>query len=221
MSDLPPPRRTNITELSDDELLLFDFLFDKHLCHHHLRAENYPFHMNCGYSHGLGDIDLEKSLTTLVERGLLTCKEAMTLRIEFREFRRDKTYALTEAGGRLWELERCPDWDRFLATSTWELGINCRGMIRVVCSNESIGRLCLGSMFAAGLISPVSRIRVRLLRNVRLLPWKAFPRVNSIRYKINDNTNDVMFPAHWDVYNAGRCWWRDIAELDSLGTKTV
>jgi hypothetical protein len=49
------PNRTNVTELTSDELLLFDFLFDKTLAFHHLRMVDYSFHMNCPYSHGLDD----------------------------------------------------------------------------------------------------------------------------------------------------------------------
>ena len=70
----PPPKRTNATNLSDDELLLFDFFFDKSLSFHHLRIEDYSFHMNCLYSHGLSDADLELTLASLVCRGLVNCK---------------------------------------------------------------------------------------------------------------------------------------------------
>jgi hypothetical protein len=210
------PKRTNATILSDAELLLFDFLFDQSLSCHHLRGENYSFHMNCLYSHGLDDAGLALTLTSLVDRGLLHCKLGEIWRVETRDYAAGSIYTMTENGGVLWEVERCPDWNRFLVTSKWELGNNCRGMMRIVSPSEDIGRLCMGAMFAAGLISPLGRIRVRTIWDANLLPWKTFGRVNSIRCKINDNVNDAMFPSRWDVYNMSRCWWRDIAELDSL-----
>jgi hypothetical protein len=216
-----PPRRTNATNLSDDELLLFDFLFDKNLSFHHLRIEHYSFHMNCLYSHSLNDADLELTLASLVARGLLNCKVGKIWRIETREYVDGKIYALTESGGHLWELERLPDWDRYLTTSQWMLGTNNRGMIRIVCPNEEIGRLCMGAMFAAGLIAPIGRIRVRNIWDAMLLPWKTFGKVKSIRCKTSDNANDAMFPSLWNVYNARRCWWRDIAELDTLANREL
>ena len=211
-----PPRRTNATNLSDDELLLFDFLFDNSLSFHHLRIEEYSSHMNCLYSHGLSDADLELTLASLVFRGLLNCKDGKIWRVESRDYVDGKTYTLTNAGGKLWELERRPDWNRYLVTCQWQLSTNSRGMIRIVCPTEDIGRLCMGAMFAAGLITPAGRIRVRNIWDAQLLPWRTFKQVTSIRCKISDNVNDAMFPTHWGVYNAKRCWWRDIAELDSL-----
>ena len=68
---------------------------------------------------------------------------------------------------------------------------NNRGMIRIVCPNEEIGRLCKGAMFAAGLIAPIGRIRVRNIWDAMLLPWKTFGKVKSIRYKTSDNVNDA------------------------------
>jgi hypothetical protein len=211
-----PPSRTNATDLSDDELLLFDFLFDMRLAFHHLRIEDYSFHMNCLYSHSLDDSDLELTLASLVSRGFLRCHVGKVWRVETRDYVDGKIYSMTESGGHLWELERLPDWDRYLATRQWMLGTSNRGMMRIVCPNEEVGRLCMGAMFAAGLIAPIGRIRVRNIWNARLLPWKTFGKVKSIRCKTSDNIHDAMFPILWDVYNAKRCWWRDIAELDSL-----
>ena len=211
-----PPRRTNATNLSDDELLLFDLLFDKSAHFDQLRSDVYPFHMNCSYSHCLNNADLELTLASLEARGLLNCRVGKIWRIDIRDYVDGKIYALTESGGHLWELERLPDWDRYLTTSQWMLGTNNRGMIRIVCPNEEIGRLCMGAMFAAGLIAPIGRIRVRNIWDAMLLPWKTFGKVKSIRCKTSANVNDAMFPSLWNVYNARRCWWRDIAELDTL-----
>lgn len=210
------PKRTNVTGLSDDELLLFDFLFDKSLAFHHLRMEDYSFHMNCRYSHSLNDADLERALSSLVMRGLLKCRDGKIWRISTSDYVDGKIYSITDSGGRLWELERLPDWDRFVVACQWKLGTDNRGMIRIVCPSEEIGRLCLGGMFAAGLIAPIGRIKVRNIWNAKLLPWKTFGKVTSIRCKTIDNVNDSVFPLLWDVYNVHRCWWQDIAELDSL-----
>lgn len=60
MSQLP--RRTGLTELSDAELLLFGFLFQWNVRRQALTHELYSVHMNCCYSHGLRDRELDKTL---------------------------------------------------------------------------------------------------------------------------------------------------------------
>lgn len=210
------PKRTNATELTDNELLLFDFLFDTSLAFHHMRIDDYSFHMNCRYSHSLDDERLRATLCSLVDRRLLNESIGPIFNVETRHWSHGPRYTLTVLGGSLWDRERKPDWNGFVATAHWELGLNCRGMIRIMCSDEGIGRMCLGSMFGAGLVSPIGRIRVRTIWNARLLPWKTFDRVYSIRCKTNDSIDDAPVPTDWRVYNARRTWWRDIQELDSL-----
>ena len=63
-----PPKRTHATSLSDSQLLLFDFLFDTSLSFHHMRAEAYSLYMNCSYSHGLDDAELESTLNKLIRQ---------------------------------------------------------------------------------------------------------------------------------------------------------
>ncbi len=217
---MQPPKRSNATNLSDADLLLFDFLFDTSPSFRHLRIDDYSFHMNCRYSHGLSDPNLERTMASLIERGFVSSRIGKIWRLDLQEFEDGDIYTLTELGGSLWELERLPDCDKFLTTDQWERGTNCRGMMRIVCRSEEIGRRCLGSMFAAGLLSPMGRIRVRHLQSASLLPWKTFENVVSIRCKTNGNVHDGYIPVHWNVYNANRCWWRDIAELDSLGSNS-
>ena len=215
-TEMELPKRTNATDLTDDELLLFDFLFDKSLALHQMRIADYSFHMNCLYSHSLDDEKLRLTLNSLVERRLLHEKIEPIFNFETRDWSNGPRYTLTETGGTLWDRERTPDWNCFVATAHWELGVNSRGMLRILCPDETIGRMCLGSMFGAGLVSPVGRIRVRIIWNVRLLPWKSLDRVYSIRCKTNDSINDVRVRTDWSAYNTRRTWWRDVHELGSL-----
>jgi hypothetical protein len=210
------PRRTNVTELTSDELLLFDFLFDKTLAFEHLRQEVYSFHMNCRYTHGLSDEALQSTLESLVTRGHLHRKNGPIFQIETRKCVDGFLYTVSESGGRLWEKERVPDWNSFICDSHWYLGMNGRGMVRILCLDEGIGRSCLGAMFASGLITPIGRVRVRQLWNIRLIPWKTFPKVQSLRCQTKDNVHDAYTAIHWDVYNRMRVWWRNVHELDSL-----
>ncbi len=181
-----------------------------------MRAEAYSIHMNCSYSHGLDDTALESTLSKLIRQELLTCKVGRIWMAEKRKCVDGKIYTLTDAGGRLWELERCPDWHRYVISSQRLLGNSSRGMIRVACVSEMVGRLCLGAMFASNLITPISRIKVRYIWNTRLQPWKTFERAAILRCQTNDHVNDTKAAVLWDVYQSKRCWWRTIAELDTL-----
>lgn len=217
---MPIPNRTNVTDLTSDELLLFDFLFDKTLAFHHLRKDNYSFHMNCRYSHGLSDDELQSVLASLVVRGLLHRTTGPIFRLETQSYIDGDLYSMSEAGGELWERERLPDWNRFLCADHWELGSHCRSMVRVVCADERIARMYLGAMYASGQTSPVGRLRVRTVWNVRLLTWKTFSKVQSIRCKTNQNVHGSPSVTDWDLYNEIRCWWQDVRELDSLNQRT-
>lgn len=210
------PRRTYATELSDDELLLLDFLFDISLSSHRLRRADYSLHMNCQYSHGLTDQELKPTVQSLVDRGLVRSRIRKVWQKTSGRHNDSCIYSMSETGGRQWELERLADWDRFVVSSRPGLPTNIRGMIRIVCRSEQVGRLCLGAMFASGLVSPIDRIRVRTAWNARLLPWKTFERVVTVRCKTSDGTFIQHAPVHWDVYKISRCWWQDISKLDSL-----
>ena len=100
-----PPPRTNRSSLSDDELLILDFLFDKQSKAEHLDASIYAVHMDCGYTHGLGAEQLDQSIKSLVARGMLASRNRRGW---------EGVLCLTKAGGSAWESERCPDWSLYL-----------------------------------------------------------------------------------------------------------
>jgi hypothetical protein len=62
------PRRSGVTELSDDEFLLFDLLFTVGVENAFLRQQAYPVHMNLRYTHGLDDGQLEGTVQSLQSR---------------------------------------------------------------------------------------------------------------------------------------------------------
>ena len=64
-------RRSRATSLTDDEVLLFDFLSESPVHARHLHRDAYAFHMNVGWTHDLDDDALARTLRELVERGLL------------------------------------------------------------------------------------------------------------------------------------------------------
>src|SRR6185503_7288795 len=108
----PLPGRTGRTPLTDDELLLFDFLFPHFARLESLRREAYVSHMNVRYTHTLDQLALKETVAKLMTAGWLASRRPRRLAAQ----RRADTslyYGLTPAGGRLWELERMPPWKQY------------------------------------------------------------------------------------------------------------
>jgi hypothetical protein len=99
--------RTSSSSLKDDELLLLDPLFDAHVSERALLAHNYASSFNTGYSHALSNQAVTACLATFEEEGLLFLPDPS----------RPSTYALTPAGGELWEAERAPEWSLYCVAS--------------------------------------------------------------------------------------------------------
>lgn len=201
--------RTGITNLSDDELLLFDMLFDCSARPDQLSASAYAIHMNCDYTHSLNDRELSDALCSLLSRCLVRV-------VGNSANSNAPTYSLTETGGALWELERQPNWNQYVTTSQKQLGTFSTGSIVALCVDEIVGRQCLGAMFASGLITPAGSIRSRMLYDKRIVPWKWFPSIFALRCKTSDSIHDARESVKWYAYQSSRCWWRSIDELLSL-----
>ncbi len=210
------PRRTGDTCLTDDELLLFDFMFDGSVTFRALRIEDYAIHMNTRYSHRLDDRELASALQSLCDRSLVVRTTEPIWSIEHREFVQGHRYTLSEQGGKLWEAERRPLWDRYVTDAQSSDEGRAYGSVRITCADAAIAKLCAGAMFAAGMVVPRSQLRMRNLSGVRLLPWKTFDTLAVVRFRTINNWRGADGPVDWDVYAAARCWWRTVAELDVL-----
>ncbi len=103
-------KRTYATSLTDDELILFDVMFWRDVAFSQLRLENFGevFNYPDEHSHHYPAEKLWRVLDTLIARGLLHAHIGHSI------IGRRTYYGLTSAGGRLWELERQPDWMRFV-----------------------------------------------------------------------------------------------------------
>ncbi|MEO1527243.1 MAG: hypothetical protein AAFX06_17525 [Planctomycetota bacterium] len=207
MKTLPP--RTGETDLTDDELLLLDMLFDRNARGDQLSSAVYELHMNCGYNHSLDDDQLLETLSSLRSRNVLRL-------IGNTSTTETPVYSLTESGGGLWEQERRPDWRAFVTTLQRELGVFASGSIIAYCVDEQVGRRCLGAMFSSGMITPAGPIRTRRFENRRGLPWKMFPKLVALRCKTLDDIRHGPKPVEWDVFESSRCWWRSVDELLTL-----
>jgi hypothetical protein len=201
------PPRTGKTPLADAELYLFDALFDVTLRVGALRREEFAA-LNLPYTHDLDPPGLDALVLRLAEAGLLRLRRAS---------RRPDLGAwvtLTPAGGRLWELERVPDWARFSRDSSAPEGPSGRWVLRICAPLASVAEALLETARACGLYAPVmSRLSRRRLR-ARVVPWK--PPESLIELRVPLRSEDGSPGVDWAQYEASRSWWRSIPELTTL-----
>ncbi|MBN9517581.1 hypothetical protein J0H58_03530 [bacterium] len=97
------PYRTGATQLSDDQLILLDALFDLGAGVDLLRRGVFEVQWNFGYGHTLDDAALARNLLWLCGHGVLAAEGDGGR----------ACYRMTPGGGELWSQERCPVWDRY------------------------------------------------------------------------------------------------------------
>jgi hypothetical protein len=154
MSDLP--FRSNSTNLSQDQLLLLDFLTMGPIAIGLLYRDKYPLHMNVPYSHTISDVELPNFLDNMVRDEIL----AATLDEDQPNAQR---YGLSFHGGDLWCKERLPVWQRY-CFSTTSVDTN---ITEVFCVDKNIGHEFLAISKALGYIPVVD--------DVDLVQWNAIP----------------------------------------------
>lgn len=195
------PLRTNATQLTDDELILFDILFDGAATLRLLRRESFRQQWNCD-PHNLTDVQLGVTLQQLVTGGLLTT-----------EVHRGNTYfQLTPKGGTLWESERLPTWNRYAIDSYGE-GRSGRPNVTIAATTSNardefwtIGR---DSGF---FVHSTGRIRRSTIKNHELIPWKTFPRL----YVLVAILDAWSGPLDWEDLESRRTWWRNVHENEKF-----
>lgn len=196
-----------MTNLTDDELILMDALFDQRRTMKQLRAVNFGEAINFPpeYIHQLDDYDLRDVMASLVARGWVD--------IEKGDGR--TTYGLTAAGGELWERERQPDWDRYVRSSSWCERIE--GLDQWLAEVMSPSVEIAAAFYSSDRDVKIYKTGLTILDDYPLLYWKTFPTV----YQILAPYSPLMdWPSvDWEVYEQNRVWWRDLMELGGLDRK--
>ena len=208
------PYRSNVTWLTDDDLILLDGVFDGGAMFHHLRRNSTYLRYHVGYEHELDDDLLRCRLVWLCEHCILATD------------RQDRYtyYCMTENGGKLWSQERCPVWERYCRDHYGATSRN-RTMMSVVAVSQSIRddflRVC--SMYP-------TRVRTATISNHCLIPWKSFPRFHvGVSTYVEENAwtpeEYVDFERrqndHLAVIQRERSWWRSIRELQRFTPKAA
>jgi hypothetical protein len=200
-------RRTGVTSLSDDELILLDVLFGGFAPLRLLRRSTFVDQWACP-SHSLGDEELADTVNRFCETGILASEpfpsEANVHHISF---------GPTAHGGALWEAERTPIWDRYACESyggrTDSAG---RDTVRIYALSASVRDDCWRIGGEVGMwSSDVRRVRFVQIPKYPLIHWKEFPQTYVAVGKIRDRLD-----CDWSAYDARRTWWRDVEELQKF-----
>jgi hypothetical protein len=191
--------RTGKTTLTDNELILFDALWDADCAWWMLRQREFEDFM-LTYTHNMSDAELVKTLGALQQRGLL--REYLYVYAE----NGDKRYfGLTPESGALWEAEREPIWDKYVSAYVYD------GRYVVESPSLEIARQYMRVMQQVDSAAPEQVIQIDK-PNYRLLSWKDFPMV----YEFSGGIEQESGYFDWDGYLNELDWWRDIHELDWL-----
>ena len=205
------PPRTHASELTDDELVIFDFLWRDDAPRHMLYKEPLAVHANTPYSHSIPDEELGARLFDLVDRDLLRMHTSPPRagRLPGSE----ESVGLTKRGFEAWESERRPDWTRYIEDS-WE--DDC---LTVAALSAELGSRFIEVCRESGVWNiGEETARCRVERHVSLVRWKTFDEVHYFELPVPEGT---WRPTNWTLYESKRVWWGNVAELGSLVTSCI
>jgi DNA-binding MarR family transcriptional regulator len=202
------PSRSGRTPLSDAELYLFDALFDVIDRLGALRREEFAAR-NLPYTHDLDPAALDRAVRGLEQAGLVRLRPA-SRRPELGPW-----VQLTAAGGKLWELEREPDWAHFCQDSSAPEGHAGRWLLRIRSTDARVAEAFLETAITCGLYAgDVTRLGRGQVRS-RVVPWQRRRALVELRLPLQEAEPTVRL-VDWATYEARRTWWRSIPELATL-----
>lgn len=198
----PIPRRTNTSSLTDDELILFDVMFDAWVPFRLLRREIFSAQWNVKRPHSLSDAELRQTVERLVTSKLLRTKSRDT----------HKYLGLTQEGGQLWETERLPTWHRYATERHLETPSG-KDLVTITATSSRIRDESWDIGRAVGMYAhSTGRVRTALIKNHELIPWKSFPNLYVLVAVVDD-----WFPStDWKAFEVKRTWWRTPRENEKF-----
>lgn len=194
------PKRTSKTTLSEVELLILDFLALNGIADiSSLYDDNYLVHMNTQYSHGLDNSELVFLIDLMVNKKLISTHDTFG--------KNDIRYSISYLGGKLWEIERGPKWNRYCMDSS------DGNIISFYCLDVDIGKkFAETSLFSNLYLFSRNNLYLEKLNPGSLIYWKKFN--CEFVWRSNLELHDAnLSEIDWDLYRKNRCWWRDIEEL--------
>jgi hypothetical protein len=213
-------KRTNETDLSNDELILFDVLFNYNVPINALKnGVEFSLNFNC-QSHNLDVNELRDTIERFVSKGQMKFKLCV--------MPKDKQIVtfvcLTENGGNIWEKEHLPIWESYVRDSSshcngfWELSIFSPTMETAMGFLE-IAQEC--NLYELMDNNDIIINEIRGKDTDLLIPWKYFDRLYELKSRLAEKKKlGNSKETDWDHYNSNIMWWRDVDELQLLKDKT-
>ena len=214
-------KRTEKTNLSNNELLLLDFcalLGPASLVA--LRKKDYSIHMNIPWTHDMSDEEVKFTLECLVEHGLLEKRKRSNMPlvqpikyIKGPEY----SYSLTKNGGEEWAHERNPIWNSYCIDTRYEDN-NGLEIIEFLCLDKTIGHRFATTSLACKFYSfDIDTLSFVDIPNGSLKYWKRFKNEYAWRAVVIKR-NKTIWPkdVDWELYEKNRNWWRTLKELQTL-----
>lgn len=200
-------------DLSADELILLDVLFDKNVPINRLiKGENFLLSFNCS-SHNLDLQELMKVIEKFVNNGLMKLTiNAFPGKNQF------ETYiGLTEKGGLLWEQERLPIWVKYVCESTLynngfcELSVYSPSL-KTAKDFIEISQECNLYEFLSSNDFKISEVQKKEAANI--IPWKNFDQLFKITSQLSTRMDSEKgLDTDWDLYKVKMKFWRNVEEL--------
>ena len=197
-----PIRRTSVSALTDNELIIFDIAAidggRRRLYRHSVFSDqwNYP-------SHGFDDESLIRTLHRFEANGLIKSEACFD-----HQGRPDRTVRLTQAGGALWESERLPDWTRFLTDQYSRNRISIFGYSAVACAD--FFEVACDSQFVA---YKGARI-ITAIAQRQLIYWRPACPVHLLCARVAEPIPGTR--TNWSYFESRRSWWRFPNEIGTF-----
>jgi hypothetical protein len=197
--------RTNTANLSPDELLILDVLFDGDAPVRSLRRDSFELTFN-SQCHALDDNQLRSTLHRLIDEYILFTSEDDGI----------SRVGLTKYGGSLWALERCPIWEKY-AIERYGETVSGRPFITICTTSPSI----LDDILRIGgpgrpWRADTARVRKYEITRHNLIYWHPFPRayVAVVMNAVSDEQNDTW--ENMRIREDFRTWWRNVREMQKF-----
>jgi hypothetical protein len=208
--DWPPLFRTYSTDLTDDELLILDVMFECSVTYPMLRTCNFGPMFNA-QPHTLDDEALKSTLIDLRQRGVTDIEDNLC--------RGHHYISITPKGGELWAAERQPKWERY-CTDSYPAYIRGRTIMSVKCTTCSVRDdfIRLRPEYPA-------RTKKATINDIGLVHWRNFGELyiglasytQPSKWTVDEFNEWIpKHMAHIELVEKERSWWRTVRELQKF-----
>lgn len=209
-------KRSKKTNLSNEELYLFDALFDSNIIVSALAGEVNDLGLSCS-NHKLSSNQLVNIVNKFIGKDLMRLKLISLTKIN----KIYTTAGLTPMGGKLWEDERDPIWENFIIDNSsnekgfWELTV-LSPSLDTAKTFLKISNCC--NLYK--LKYPDNLSYDQVCSKKEHIPWKDFPNLFRICAELAKPIDKGRTRIDWKLYQNHLKWWRTVSELELLKKKT-